>query len=93
MTITIHDMIIITIEIIPFGDLEKKKVIGKLTLWNDGSGNVTIGNYEWIYNKKNKDQTCLYSGTVKQFNQSRGMGSLLKKILTQIEKQKKINDQ
>lgn len=41
-------MIKVTIEIYPYGKEEEKRQIGGLCIWNDGSGDHNIGNYEFM---------------------------------------------
>jgi hypothetical protein len=38
-------MIRVTVELIPFGDEEGKKIIGTMNIVNDGTGDQEIGNY------------------------------------------------
>lgn len=39
-------MLIVKIELWPFGVEEKKRQIGELRIWNDGTGDVDYGNYK-----------------------------------------------
>ena len=39
-------MIRVTVELVPFGNEERKKVIGIMNIANDGTGDREIGNYE-----------------------------------------------
>ncbi len=38
-------MVRITIEIVPYGSLENKRILGSVDIINDGTGTKTIGNY------------------------------------------------
>ena len=39
-------MIRVTVELVPFGDEEKKKTIGIMNIANDGTGTKEFGNYD-----------------------------------------------
>jgi len=48
-------MIRITVEIVPYGIEDSKKVIGIAKIWNDLTGAKTTGNYKYkVSGKKNK---------------------------------------
>jgi hypothetical protein len=38
-------MIVVKIELWPFGDESRAREIGRAEIWNDGSGSITTGNY------------------------------------------------
>lgn len=63
-------MIIIKVELWPHGDEERKEEIASAKLWNDGSGDNEIGNYEYtLYGKK---KTEIQGGFLKGFKRLDG---------------------
>lgn len=44
-----YAVIRITVELHPFGDASRKKVIGRMDIWNDASGDAYTGNYRFSY--------------------------------------------
>lgn len=39
-------MLRVTVELLPFGDFDKKRTITVLDIWNDGTGTPQVGNYK-----------------------------------------------
>ena len=75
-------MLRITIELVPFGVEENKKVIAVSEIWNDGTGTREIGNYQYnIWNDKQKESLVAYGGVKKFKRLFKGPWSLLKKVL------------
>jgi hypothetical protein len=71
-------MLKITIEIIPWGKWELKKVIGTMSIVNDGSGTIEKGNY--TYTCCDEKNNIIYGGIHKNFLRKRGFWQLMKEI-------------
>jgi len=48
-------MIKVTVELVPFGDNDKKKELGSLKIINDGTGTLERGNYNITFTEKDMD--------------------------------------
>ncbi len=59
-------MIRVTIEMVPKGQEDKKKLVGICEIWNDGSGTLDYGNYRYRITKEDQNVN-LTIGEVKQF--------------------------
>lgn len=71
-------MIRITVELLPGGDASQAKHLGTATIWNDGSGDVEIGNYGATFSKWGRPGEVWKRGTVKNFpRHGRGPWDLL----------------
>ena len=74
-------MIRITVELVPFGIEERKRIIGTAKIYNDGTGSKTVGNYQTEFNLKKKWRT----GTVKGFKrQQDNVWKLIREALNNI---------
>lgn len=60
-------MIKITVELCPFGDESKSKVIGLAKIWNTGTGNKTIGEYGYKIFKYGNPRNIWKEGIVTGF--------------------------
>lgn len=58
-------MIRVTIELFPHGDETRKRTLGSADIWNDGSGDISTGNYG--YRIRGKDGRVFRVGTVTGF--------------------------
>jgi|WetSurSiteA1Bulk_404760.scaffolds.fasta_scaffold211678_2 hypothetical protein len=68
-------MILVRIELCPFGEEKDKKLIEEIRIGNDGTGDNIIGNYKFITSVSKK------RGSLKNFFRSRGAIELVKDIL------------
>lgn len=78
-------MLRITVEIVPFGNENAAREIGKGYVINDGTGTNNISNYNCIFkeidnNKENKIK-------VKGFNRKKGFWPLVGEALKKMQKQ------
>lgn len=72
-------MIEVKINLVPFGNYKYEKQIGYIKIWNDGTGDVNVGNYGYeILNDYNE---LIEFGEYKGFERSKGVFLLLKEIL------------
>ena len=80
----LRDMIEIDIKLVPFGIRDRERLLGRMTIWNDGTGDYKIGNYGY---KIVIDGNEEFSGKYKGFNRmtKHGAMALAKEILNQIE--------
>ena len=53
-------MIRVTIELIPFGNEARKRVLGTMVLVNDGTGSAQTGNYNCFLVRKDGNPTLYY---------------------------------
>ncbi len=61
-------MIRITVEMVPHGMESKKYEIGRAIIANDGTGNQTLGNYEYVINRVDGDKEVVFAaGEIKGF--------------------------
>ena len=77
--------ILVTIELIPYGNKRKKKKIGELYIVNNGSGNSILGNYDFeikgLELDSNGKVVRWHKGSLKGFDRGRGHLALLKEVL------------
>jgi hypothetical protein len=61
----------VIVELHPHGDASRRRVIGEMKVWNDGSGEQTIGNYKFAFWRRSKDtknrKGKVHQGEVKGF--------------------------
>lgn len=79
-------MIRVTIEMVPFGKEELKHVLGKIIVINtiDNPKRPRLGNYKVTFENKDTDETKEI--IIKNYERSRGIWTLLEKILKNIQK-------
>jgi len=75
-------MLKVTVEIIPFGDLEQKSTIAEITIWNDGTGTSEKGNYQYTAHHNE----YAFSGHIKGFKRTLGALALIGRVIKQIER-------
>lgn len=81
-------MIKIIVELHPFGDESKKRILGIMKIWNDGTGSKTWGNYR--YRIINPSGRRMLHGEIKKFKRTLNVWNLLHTILKNIiEKENK----
>lgn len=73
-------MLRVTIELVPYGNEDEAREIGKMLIANDGTGDYRTGNYAFVYTYTDRDSQVA-RGTVHKFPRSLGAWSLVKKIL------------
>ena len=49
-------MMRVTVELIPHGDESRKRTIGKMEIANDGSGDLSCGNYDGVLHAEYTDE-------------------------------------
>lgn len=73
-------MIVVKIELWPWGEESRKVELGTARIWNDASGSSTVGNYG--YELKGKSGSPMGKGEVKDFPRQRLMAwDLLLRVL------------
>ncbi len=77
-------MLEVKINLVPFGDYSNEKQIGYIKIWNDGTGNVNIGNYRYEIIEEGGE--IINSGQYKGFYRSKGVFLLLNEILDDVYK-------
>lgn len=77
-----RDMLEIDIKLVPFGIKDRERVIARMTIWNDASGDHETGNYGY---KIVTDRDEEYSGEYKNFPRKDGALKLCRNILNQIK--------
>jgi hypothetical protein len=70
-------MLRVTIDLIPYRDEKLKRTIGTVTIVNDYTGDVNLGNYDYTIQS---DSNCFH-GEINKFKREKGAWSLLKEIL------------
>ncbi|MFW6046955.1 MAG: hypothetical protein ACOCP4_04125 [Candidatus Woesearchaeota archaeon] len=75
-------MLRITVEIVPFGDELRSRVIGKGWISNDGTGNNNSGNYNCTFIEK--DRNVEYDLKLKNFDRKMGFWKLIREALKKI---------
>jgi len=77
-------MIRITVELVPFGFEQRKRIIGTATIVNDGSGTQTHGNYSYEF--VSRRGVRWRSGVIGGFpRKRRNVWELLRRCLDSIE--------
>jgi hypothetical protein len=79
-----RDMLEIDIKIIPFGIRDREHLIGRMTIWNDATGDYETGNYGY---KLVTDKDELFEGEFKGFDRRKGAVALSRDILDKILKE------
>jgi len=74
-------MLEVKIDLVPFGDREYTKQIGYAKIWNDASGDVTVGNYG--YRVEDDRGQLVAEGKYKGHKREDSVFHLLKAILNQ----------
>ena len=72
-------MIRVTVDLVPFGEEDNSKTIGKFVLANDGKGDVDYSDYVFVYSD---DLDGEREGTVKNFKRSEGIWKLISECLS-----------
>lgn len=75
-------MIRVTVELVPFGDEDKKKVIGEMLIANDGTGTQKTGNYVGVYSSDRVQSISKFLGN---FPREYGVWKLVQNILSSEE--------
>lgn len=75
-------MLEIDIKLIPFGIRDREHIIGRMTIWNDGTGDHEVGNYGYKIVTENKEK---YEGEYKNFDRKGGAIKLSRDILNSID--------
>ena len=71
-------MLVVTVEIAPKGDMNRKRHLGTAMIGNDATGDAKLGNYQVILSKWGKPKVEWKHGTVKAFPRlNRGPWDLL----------------
>lgn len=79
-------MIMITIELWPHGQEERKRVIGTVKIVNDGSGTNQVGVYDYtVLGHDSYDDSWreVASGRIKRHQRAGGVWALIKKVFMQ----------
>jgi hypothetical protein len=76
-----RDMLEIDIKLVPYGIKDREQIIGRITIWNDGTGTNEVGNYGY---KIVTDGDKLHKGKYKGFMRRDGVLKLIKNILNKI---------
>lgn len=72
-------MLVVKLELWPFGREDQKETLGEIKVWNDGTGSTTRGNYEgYVYSV---DFGTVNSLIVKYHDRSKSAWHLIEKIL------------
>lgn len=75
-------MIKVTLELIPFGDISKIQTIGIAAIANDGSGNLEVGNYNYVVGTIFAGETTeKIMGRLEEFKRDDGAWKLLYEVL------------
>jgi len=78
-------MLVVTVEIWPFGKEENKRHLGTAKIWNMGTGTMTRGDYKATLSKVNRPGCVWRGGQVKDFPRKRlGAWDLLYRVLHNI---------
>lgn len=72
-------MIRVTVDLVPFGEEDNSKTIGKFVLANDGKGDVDYSDYVFVYSD---DLDGEREGTIKNFKRSEGIWKLISECLS-----------
>ena len=73
-------MVVVTVEIWPFGDESQKQHLGTVNISNNGTGDSRTGNYSVVLLRPTKDGVSIGSGTtVRGHERASGWLPLVKK--------------
>lgn len=82
-------MIRVTVDIVPFGDEERKREAYQLIIYNDKTGDFLHGNYVYKASKLGLHKLVWKEGKIKGFpRKCKDVLSLLKKVLDDILEEK-----
>lgn len=84
-------MIRITIELVPYGFEDMKRVIADGVIYNDNTGTVELGNYKTAFRTYGRDNNC-YSGEVKNFPRKLDVVQLLEIALQKAKETEDVED-
>lgn len=75
--------LLITVELVPFGDHLNKEVIGQMYIINTGEGTNEQGDYDYVVKEANAlgVLTIKDSGKINKFKRKKGFWSLIKIVL------------
>ena len=84
-------MIRVLVELWPFGDESRRRPIGEMKIWNDGTGTKKTGNYKFVWwrrAKTTRNQRCKpHQGEVRSFPRlSKNVFELIRLCLNAPEK-------
>lgn len=74
-------MIRVTVELVPFGDENKAKVIGSMRIWNDLTGDREISNYGVSLTEESGK---VHSKEVKNHIRQEGVWRLIRRALIEV---------
>lgn len=75
-------MLIITVELVPHGNLSKKRLLARALIANDGTGDEQTGNYTFNLSKRGKPYDVWRAGRIEGFPRKRlGPWDLLYRVL------------
>lgn len=79
-------------EMVPFGLESATRTIGTLKIWNDGSGTLTNGNYQYYVSIQSKNQNpTMFSGNIIKFpRKEQDAFDLLQLVISDIQNQRKL---
>lgn len=79
-------------EMVPFGLESATRTIGTLKIWNDGSGTLTNGNYQYSLSMQIKNQdAAVFSGSILKFpRKTQDAFDLLQLVISDIQNQRKL---
>lgn len=78
-------MIIVTVELVPGGDMSKKRHLGTAVIANKGTGGLTRGNYRFQLSKRGRSRQLWKGGTITGFPRKKlGPWDLLYRCLREI---------
>lgn len=75
-------MIVVKVEIWPFGEESEAKEIGRMKIANDGTGSLGLGNYFFTINPQTDNEV---RGEVRNHQRQRGVWVLLQKCLSSVK--------
>jgi hypothetical protein len=71
-------------EIIPFGDIERKRTIGIMAIANKGNGTLEIGNYDYVVGEIDEifpENSTKVIGELRGFERNQGFWKLVYLVL------------
>lgn len=75
-------MIVITVEIWPFGYKDNRRTLSTAHIWNDGTGTNEIGNYGYrVFDENNK---IINKGVIKNYPRRLMVWNLIYRILRKV---------
>lgn len=83
-------MIVVNIDLWPFGSKPKRKPLSKILIYNDGTGNVDEGNYKYFIthpdlippeDPKEIETISVKKGSIKRFKRLRGHQALVAAVI------------